>query len=66
MAKITRERLADQIYVRVEADEDPPFLVAGTTKEKVTYGLDDGDVVELAEYRRVRFLKVKRGTVEMK
>lgn len=62
---MARERLAERIYVRVE-HEDEPFLVANTTLAGIGDGLDDGDTVEVAEYKRVRFFKVRRGTVEVK
>lgn len=62
---MAREKLTERIYVRVE-DEDPPFLIAGTTLAIVGEGLDDGDTVTVAEYKRVRVFKVQRGTVEVK
>lgn len=63
MAK--HERLTDRIFVRIE-HENPPFLIANTTIEGIGDGLNDGDTVEIAEYKRVRVFKVQRGTVEVK
>jgi hypothetical protein len=62
---MAREKLTQTIFVRVE-HEDPPFLIANTTLAGIGEGLDDGDTVEVAEYKRVRFFKVRRGTVEVK
>lgn len=62
---MAKERLTERIYVRVET-EDEPFLIANTTLAGIGDGLEDGDLVEVAEYKRVRFFKVRRGTVEVK
>jgi hypothetical protein len=62
---MAREKLAQTIYARVE-HEDPPFLISHTTLAGIGEGLDDGDTAEVAEYKRVRFFKVRRGTVEVK
>ncbi len=64
---MAKERLAQRIYVRVEEEEtETPFLIAGVELETVSDGLEDGKVVQVAEYERVRFLKVRRGTFEVK
>lgn len=62
---MAREKLAQTIYARVE-HEDPPFLIANTTLAGIGDGLDDGDTVKVAEYKRVRLFKVRRGTVEVR
>ncbi len=62
---MAREKLAQSIFVQL-VPGNPPFLAAFTTLGKLGDGLEDGETVEVAEYRRVRFLRVKRGTVEVK
>ena len=63
---MAREKLAQTIYARVENDGNDQFLISHTTLAGIGDGLEDGDTVEVAEYKRVRFFKVRRGTVEVK
>ena len=63
---MAREKLAHTIYARVEEPGDEQFLVAHTTLAGIGEGLEDGDLEEVAEYRRFRVFKVRRGTVEVK
>lgn len=63
---MARERLTERIFVRVEHDGDESYLLASTTLAGIGETLEDGDTVKMAEYKRVRFFKAKRGTVEVK
>lgn len=63
---MAKERMTERIFVRIEPENNEPFLIANTTLAGIGEGLDDGDTVEVAEYKRVRLFKVQRGTVEVK